>query len=82
MVQPSSQVEVMVQESEDVLEILDQWQEFDPLVCTEEKQRRRPWDLLKRGAYDNLKEGLAHLGVIGPELALNVDDESGCDSRE
>ena len=42
MVQPSSQVEVMVQESEDVLEILDQWQEFVPLVFTEEEQRQRP----------------------------------------
>ena len=38
--------------------------------------------LPKRGACDNLKEGVTHLGVIRLELALNVDDESGRDSRE
>ena len=36
----------------------------------------------ERGTGDNCKEGVAHLGVVRLELALDVDDESGCDCRE
>lgn len=39
-------------------------------------------NLTKLGAGDNGKEGIAHLGKIRLKLALDIDNESGCDRRE
>lgn len=40
------------------------------------------WDLPKRGTCDNLEKIVAHLSEIRLEVALNVDNESGCNGGE
>jgi len=40
------------------------------------------WNVPKRGTGDNLEERVVHFLKIRFELALNVDDESGCDRGE
>jgi len=40
------------------------------------------WDIAERGAGNDPEEIVAHLLKIRFEIALNVENESGCDCRE
>ena len=40
------------------------------------------WDVSKRGTGNDLEEGMVHFLVIRLEVALDIDDESGCDRGE
>ena len=40
------------------------------------------WDVPKRGTGNDLEESIIHFLVIRLEVALHVDNESGCDSGE
>ena len=40
------------------------------------------WDIPKRGTGDDLEKLVAHSLDIRFELALNIDNESGCDQGE
>lgn len=40
------------------------------------------WGVPKCSAGDNPEEGVVHLLEIRFEVALNIDDKSGCDRRE
>ena len=43
---------------------------------------RASWNVPKRGTGDNLEQRVVHFLKIRFELALNVDNESGCDCGE